>query len=616
MVQSAQQCRTATTYEAPPLASVDDQRRVFANAPPSLQMGKPAHQAANALDRSLHYWMSRFSFGLSPMSLAQAYLDWMVHLAGSPGKQLQLSHDALENSVKLLCYASKCSTSMRQHASAPCVLPLPNDKRFANQNWQTFPFDVLHQAFLLNQQWWHRAVTEVDGVSRHNVRVLDFMTRQFLDLLSPSNFFATNPEVLKNTLAEGGQNLVRGFLNGLDDLSRFNQGKRAAGLDHFELGRNLAVTPGKVVYRNRLIELIQYSPTTNLVRPEPVLFIPAWIMKYYILDLSTKNSLVRYLLDRGFSVFMVSWKNPDPSDRDLRFEDYLKLGLVAAIDVVTSIVPGQKLHAAGYCLGGTLLAIAASAMARDHDDRLETLTLLAAQTDFTEAGELTLFTSESQIAFLDDIMSEKGYLSSAQMAGAFQMLRSGDLVWSRLIRDYLMGKRQLPFDLMAWNADTTRMPYKMHSEYLRKLFLNNDLAEGRFEVTGRPIALSDIRRPMFVVGAETDHVSPWRSVFKLNLLTDTEVTFLLTSGGHNAGIVSEPGHAGRSFRVSTKSSTDHFVDPETWLQRAPVQSGSWWPHWADWLGQHSGHPQPPQPMGGTRYQPLADAPGTYVLQQG
>ena len=402
--------------------------------------------------------------------------------------------------------------------------------------------------------------------------------------------------------------------NLVEDTEQSISGKKPAGLDAFKLGKDLAATPGKVVYRNRLIELIQYEPATRQVRPEPILFIPAWIMKYYILDLSQTNSLVRHMRDQGFTVFMVSWKNPGTEDRDLGFEDYLKLGVMSALDVIGKIVPNQKIHGAGYCLGGTLLTMAAAAMARESDERLHTVSLFAAQTDFTEAGELTLFTSESQIAFLEDMMWQQGYLDAGHMAGAFQMLRSSDLIWSRLIRDYLMGERQPVFDLMVWNADTTRMPYKMHSEYLRKLFLANDLAEGRFNVEGRPIALSDVRQPLFAVGTVTDHVSPWRSVFKLNLLADTEITFLLTSGGHNAGIVSEPGHAGRSYRVATKPQTDRFVDPDTWANKTPVQAGSWWPVWASWLTMRSGKPQSPPRLGLPESAPLEDAPGTYVFE--
>jgi polyhydroxyalkanoate synthase subunit PhaC len=573
----------------------------------------PSSRLAESLDRSLHYFISRFTFGISPIGLFEAYSDWLVHLSGSPGKQLQLWNEAISNAAKLAHYLSECAC--RDHrGAAPCIAPLPNDKRFAATEWQQFPFNVIHQSFLLNQHWWHTATTGVRGVSEHHARVMEFMMRQLLDIYSPSNYVATNPEILKRTQAEGGQNLIRGMRNFIEDAERSISGKKPAGLDGFLPGSNLAVTPGKVIYRNRLIELIQYEPSTRQVRPEPLLFIPAWIMKYYILDLSQTNSLVRFMRDQGFTVFMVSWKNPSAADRDMGFEEYLNLGVMNALGAIEKIVPGEKIHSAGYCLGGTLLTMAAAAMAHDGDERLKTVSLFAAQTDFTEAGELTLFTSESQVAFLEDMMWEQGYLDAGHMAGAFQMLRSIDMIWSRVIRDYLMGERQAAFDLMAWNADTTRMPYKMHSEYLRKLFLENELAEGRFTIEGRPVALSDIRQPLFVVGTETDHVSPWRSVFKLNLLADTDITFLLTSGGHNAGIVSEPGHAGRSYRVSTKSRTDNFVDPEAWKKLVPVQAGSWWLEWANWLVARSGSPQSAPRLGLAGSAALVPAPGAYVHQ--
>ena len=379
----------------------------------------------------------------------------------------------------------------------------------------------------------------------------------------------------------------------------------------------MATTPGKVVYRNRLIELIQYAPSTDEVHPEPILIVPAWIMKYYILDLGDDNSLVRYLTAQGFTVFMISWRNPSAEDRNLGMDDYLSLGVMDAIDAVDTIAGGQKIHAVGYCLGGTLLSIAAAAMARDKDDRLKSLTLLATQTDFTEAGELMLFINDSQLSFLEDLMWDQGYLDTKQMAGAFQLLRSNDLIWSRIVHDYLMGERTPMIDLMAWNADATRMPYRMHSEYLRHLFLKNDLAEGRYRVNNRPIAISDIRVPVFLVGTERDHVAPWHSVYKFNLLSDTDVTFVLTSGGHNAGIVSEPGHPRRHYRVRETSKDDAYTDPDRWMGETPPVTGSWWPALSNWLAEKSGKKTKPPRMGaeGEGYAPLCDAPGTYVLQE-
>ena len=364
------------------------------------------------------------------------------------------------------------------------------------------------------------------------------------------------------------------------------------------------------MFRNRLIELIRYTPTTDTVRPEPLLILPAWIMKYYILDLQPENSLVRYLCDQGFEVYMVSWRNPDASDADLSMQDYVDLGFRAALGYVTGSGRAERVHAVGYCLGGTLLSIGAAALARDGDARLATVTLLAAQVEFSEPGELGLFINESQVAFLEDMMATRGYLRADQMAGAFKMLRSNDLIWSRVIRHYLLGERTAMNDLMAWNADTTRMPARMHSEYLRRLFLDNALAKGQYPVDGRPVALTDIRAPIFCVGTEKDHVSPWKSVFRLLLLTDTDVTFLLTRGGHNSGIVSEPGHPRRHYRLTHKTEGDPHLPATDLVVRTPRVEGSWWPAWTRWLHEKSGGPVAPQTTHETSFGP---APGTYVL---
>ncbi len=570
---------------------------------------------SDIIDRSLHATVARFTAGLSPAALAHAYFDWATHLAFSPGKRWQLVDKATRKAVRFANYASRGAPL--GHKAPWCIEPLPQDKRFASEDWQKWPYNFIQQAFLLNQQWWHNATTGIRGVTKQHENMVEFGSRQILDMFSPSNFALTNPEILRYTLSNGGMNLGTGLQNLAEDWERTISGKKPVGTENFVVGRDVAVTPGKVIYRNRLIELIQYAPATDKVRPEPVLIVPAWIMKYYILDLSPENSLVKYLTQQGFTVFMISWRNPGPEDRDLDIEDYRTLGVVAALDAVGATVLDQKLHAVGYCLGGTLLSIAAAAMARDGDDRLKSLTLLAAQTDFTEAGELMLFINEGQLAFLDDMMWEQGFLDTRQMAGAFQMLRSNDLVWSYMVRSYFMGEREPMTDLMAWNADATRMAYRMHSEYLRHLFLDNDLAEGRFEAGGKPVALTDIRAPVFAVGTERDHVAPWRSTYKIQLLTDTEVAYLLTTGGHNAGIVSEPGHDGRSFQVMTKKTDDRYVDPETWLAQAPRKEGSWWPEWVAWLNARSGDPIPPPFMGAAAagYAPLGDAPGTYVLQE-
>ena len=601
--------------------AVDDKRPValpIARPFPLPQLSERDSYASTAfadiVDRSFHAAMARATRGLSPAALGQAYLDWWMHLSFSPGKQMQLAGKAGKKLARFTHHAINCTTTHGE--TEPCIVPLPQDRRFAGPAWRQWPYCLFYQAFLLNQQWWHNATTGVRGVTKQHEDIMQFAARQILDIWAPSNFLLTNPELLEHTLKNGGMNLVKGYENFVQDWERAVGAKMPAGAEAFEVGRNLAVTPGKVVFRNRLIELIQYEPSTHSVHPEPVLIVPAWIMKYYILDLSPRNSLVKYLTDHGFTVFMVSWKNPDEDDRDLGMEDYRRLGIAAALDAVSTIVPNRKTHAVGYCLGATLLSIAAAAMARDGDDRLQSVTLLAGQTDFSEPGELGLFINESQLAFLEDTMWGQGFLDTKQMTGAFQLLRSNDLIWSRMVHDYLRGERQPLSDLMAWNADATRLPYRMHSEYLRHLFHDNDLAGGRYVVGDKPVALTDIRAPVFAVGTEWDHVAPWRSGYKIHLLADTEVTFLLATGGHNAGIVSEPGANQRSYRVKTKAHDDQYTDPNSWLATATAKNGSWWPEWLTWLETRSGEMVKPPSMGARErgYPPLAPAPGLYVKQ--
>ena len=562
----------------------------------------------SAFDREVQAWRARVSGGVSPVAFSLAYLDWLAHLAGLPGRQTELAARAWRDGVGLVAGA----------AAAPGGdEPRAEDPRFAAPGWRQWPFSVFSRVFLMTERWWLEAGSGVPGVSRHHERVVSFAARQLLDAVSPANFFWTNPEVLKATAEQRGANLVRGANLLAGDWRRLLTGARPAGTEAFIPGRSVAVTPGRVVFRNHLIELIQYKPATETVYAEPVLIVSAWIMKYYILDLSPHNSLVKYLVDHGHTVFVVSWRNPGPEDRDLDLEDYREQGVLAALDAISAIIPGRRVHAVGYCLGGTMLMITAAAMARDGDERLRTITLFATETDFTEPGEIGVFVDESQVADLEAIMWEQGYLDSAQMAGAFEMLRPYELIWSRAIGEYLLGDRQLPNDLMAWNADGTRLPYRMHSQYLHRLFLRNDLFEGRYRAAGRPVTLSDIRAPVFMVGTVRDHVAPWRSVYKLNLVAETELTFLLASGGHNAGIVSEPGHRGRSFQVATRLAGAPYPDPGLWAAGTPRQEGSWWPAWEAWLAQHSSEREHPPAMGAPDrgYPPLDDAPGTYVLQR-
>ncbi|AQV97729.1 poly-beta-hydroxybutyrate polymerase [Cupriavidus necator] len=570
-----------------------------AGAYPGSALDKPATR----IDRLLHAAIARATGGVSPAALWLACLDWAWHLASSPGKQMAL----LQHIAQPVGLAGR-----------PALLVEPDDPRFAHPDWGRWPFHLLRDGFLHAEAFWQQATTDLRGVSPHHERVVSFSARQWTDMLSPSNCWWLNPEVLRALAETGGGNFLAGAQHWLDDhqnifADHVLHTSRARCGPHC-VGRDVAITPGKVVYRNALIELIQYAPQTATVWHEPVLIVPSWLLKYYVLDLSPHNSLVRYLVERGYTVFLISWKNPHADARDLGMNDYLELGPLDALAQVRRIVGGVPVHAAGYCLGGTLLAIGAAALGRDIGPKsapLKTVTLFAAQTDFSEPGELGLFIDASELAYLDALMWEQGYLDGTQMAGAFQLLHSRDLVWSRLTREYLLGQRTEQTDLMAWNADTTRLPYRMHSENLHWLYLNNDLAEGRYCVKGRPVALADIKQPIFVVGTERDHVSPWRSVYKLHLLTRTEVSFLLASGGHNAGIVSEPGHAGRRYRFSTRPQDGASLNPNEWFAQTPVCEGSWWPCWQQWLAAHSSEQSAPRQFGGGTV--LGDAPGTYVF---
>lgn len=571
-------------------------------------------QAAKTMDRLFNSYLANFSDGIDPRVPPLAFLDWWVKLTWSPGTHARLVEKAARKALRINLFASR---ALLDPDTPPAIEALPHDHRFDSPLWQTWPYNVMSQSFLLTQQWWANATSGVPGLAEDHKNIVTFMMRQLLDLVSPANFPYTNPEVVDATLRHGGANLVNGWQHWLDDWVQRWSGEKPAGTEDFVPGKQVAATSGKVVYRNHLIELIQYAPSTSQVRPEPVLIVPAWIMKYYILDLSTHNSLVGYLVGQGYTVFMISWRNPTSEDRELSMEDYRRMGIMSALDAIGTIVPGQRVHAAGYCLGGTLLTIAAAAMSRNGDGRLKSLTLIASQTDFTEAGELMLFVNEAQVSFLESMMWDRGVLNSRQMSGAFQILRSNDLIWSRMVHNYLLGERRPPNDMMAWNLDQTRMPYRMHSEYLRKLFLNNDLAGGRYEVEGQPVAISDIAVPVFAIGTVKDHVAPWRSVYKINLLTTCpDVTFVLTSGGHNAGVVSEPGHPGRRYQIGSRRGGDRYIDADTWQKRTPYHRGSWWTPWQKWLAHRSSEPARPPGMGAPQagLPGICDAPGTYVFQ--
>ncbi|EED35923.1 poly-beta-hydroxybutyrate polymerase [Luminiphilus syltensis NOR5-1B] len=566
---------------------------------------------AEFMDREFRTLLAEVSNGMSPLELSLATIDWLSHLSISPGKRIRLTQSFFQKLGSLGIYSIQSLVKKDAKGPASAI-----ERRMTSDEWKRWPFNVFAQSHQVAKDWVADATLGVEGVRDEHEILVHAAADQILDLLSPANYPLTNPEVLKATWEESGRNLGRGLKYFVQDQIRdvFKNGF-AENEEAFTVGENLAVTPGKVVYQNALIELIQYSPVTETVAAEPVLISPAWIMKYYILDLSPKNSLVKYLTEQGKTVFMISWKNPGAEDKHMGLEDYVKLGIMDALDAVCTVCPKRKVHAVGYCIGGTLLSMAAAAMARDDDDRLQSLSLFAAQTDFSEAGEITRFISASQLSFLEKLMWKRGYLGSENMGGAFSSLRSSDLIYAGIVNRYFLGKDMALNDLMSWNADGTRMPYQMHTEYLEKLYLNNELATNKFHVGGRVVSISDISVPLFVLGTETDHVAPWKSVYKILGQTHNELTFALTSGGHNAGVVSGPQHPRRRYRLHTRPEGGKYIDADEWMeQEAPIE-GSWWPAWDQWLDDHTSERVDPPAMGASRrgLKPLRDAPGEYVF---
>ena len=577
---------------------------------------KPSPSGAT-MAKALHRQLSRSSMGLSPISLSQAFADWAMHLAVSPVRQAQLGSLGMSLSWQAWLNTLPSDTA----AGAQATQAQDHDLRFSHDAWNKWPFNALKEVSKASDAWWREAA-RVDGTTPHHQHVVSFFGRQWLDAISPSNWPLTNPEVLGKARESTGHSLLSGYQNYLEDL----QARHKAGTGHgpeslkplaYEVGKDVAVTPGQVVFRNHLVELIQYAPSTARVLPEPLLIVPSCIMKYYILDLSPANSMVRYLVGQGYTVFMMSWRNPDATDRDLGLQDYLQLGVMDCMAAVKSLTAAPRIHAMGYCLGGTFLSIVAAALgAQKQPTRgrklpaLATVTLLAALTDFSEPGELGVFIDDDQIQTLRDNMSGTGYMPGRQMSGAFQFLNARELIWLRQTRRYLLGEDEVGNDMMSWNADVTRLTERMHSQYLTSLYLDNALASGHFDVGDTPVTLMDIKAPMLVVGTVRDHISPWHSVCKIALLTNTHTTFILAAGGHNAGIVSEPGHPRRSYRQYSVEPGRSRSEPDDRLANASKQEGSWWEALHAFLKARSGDPVQAAPLGPNPA--LGDAPGSYV----
>jgi poly[(R)-3-hydroxyalkanoate] polymerase subunit PhaC len=495
-------------------------------------------------------------------------------------------------------------------AAEPAAEPDPADRRFSAPDWQrNAAFDAVKQNYLLTATALLKSAATVEGLDEAEQRKLQFYVRQFLDSISPTNFLFTNPQVIHETIESGGQNLVKGSQHLLRDLQAGQI--KMTDTEAFKPGRNLAVTPGQVVHRNKLIELIQYTPTTDTVHSVPLLFIPPWINKFYILDMQPQNSLIKFLVDQGFSVFVISWKNPDESLEDTTFDDYLDLGPLAAFEAIREITGSPRLTPVGYCIGGTLLSMTLPYLAAIGDTSITAATFFVALQDFSEVGDTAVFIDEPQVAFVEQKMLERGYLESRHMANMFNMLRANDLIWSNVVNNYLLGKDPPAFDLLYWNADGTRMARAAHSFYLRHTYLDNDLIKpNHVSLKGVPIDLGQIDQDIYAVGTEQDHIVPWRSAWRITQLASGESRFVVGGSGHIAGVINPPTKGRGYWTNPVKAAT-----ADEWMAGAEHHSGSWWSDWIEWLRPRSGERVAPPSMGSAAYPPLADAPGTYVLER-
>ena len=560
---------------------------------------------------------------LEPAVISKAYQELWQQMLTDPGRLVEAQVSLWQD------YAKLWETTARRMAGEevePAVTPEAGDRRFKDDTWSENPlYDHIKQSYLLASKFMLSTVRETDGLDRHTAQKVDFYTRQFVDALAPTNFAMTNPEVARRTVETGGENLVQGLSNMLEDLER-GQGRlriKMTDLEKFKLGENVAVTPGKVVFENDLMQLLQYSPTTETVRTRPLLVIPPWINKYYILDLRPKNSFIRWAVDQGHTVFVISWVNPDERLAEKSMDDYLLEGPIAALDAIGQATGEDRVNAIGYCLGGTLLAAtlawlkAGNAAVTPDTERtgvdgrrpaIESATFFTTMVDFEAPGDLGVFIDEEQLALVEESMKEKGYFDGAKMAEAFNLLRANDLIWSFVINNYLMGKDPFPFDLLYWNSDSTRMPRAMHSAYLRDMYQHNRLREpGGVSLDGVPIDLTTIDLPIYILSTREDHIAPWRSTYAATRLYGGPIRFVLAMSGHIAGVVNPPAANKYGYFTGELAPT-----PDAWLESAAAHDGSWWPDWDAWVSEHSGGEAQPREPGAGALPVIEDAPGRYV----
>jgi len=547
-----------------------------------------------------------------PLNIGGAFMEMTAHMMANPARIMQAQMGFWQDYMTLWQNTTRRIMGLD---STPVISEDPKDKRFRDGAWQQSEiFDFIKQSYLLSARYVQDVVRHVDGLDPKTAKKVDFYSRQFVDAMSPSNFLLTNPEVLRKTVETGGENLLRGLNNLLTDLER-GHGKlhiKMTDMDAFRLGENIAVSPGKVMFQNKLMQLIQYSPSTEMVLKRPLLILPPWINKFYILDLRPKNSFVRYAVSQGHTVFMVSWVNPDEQLANEGFEDYMKDGVFAALDAIKAATGENDVNAIGYCLGGTLLATTLAWMAKRGDERIKSATFFVSMLDFQEAGELGVFIDEEQLKSLEDKMKETGYLDGSDMATTFNMLRANDLIWSFVVNNYLLGNEPFPFDLLYWNSDSTRMPARMHTFYLRNMYQDNKLAQpNAIEIEDETIDLGQIKVPAYFLSTREDHIAPWRSTYRGTQLLGGSKRFVLAASGHIAGVVNPPEGGKYNHWVNE----DLPPEPQAWLDGATEMSGSWWPDWNRWVAAHAPERVKARVPGAGKLKAIEDAPGSYVKVQ-
>ncbi|GAB4236037.1 MAG: class I poly(R)-hydroxyalkanoic acid synthase [Kiloniellaceae bacterium] len=549
---------------------------------------------------------------MDPLNIGAAFMEMTHRMMADPAKLVQAQMTLWQDYMRL--WQTTAQRMMGQEAE-PVAEPEKGDRRFKHPEWdENELFDFVKQSYLLTARWMQSTVKDVEGLDDKTAQKVDFYTRQFVDAMAPSNFVMTNPEVLRETLESGGENLVKGLHNLLDDLER-GKGRlriKMTDVEAFKLGENIALTPGKVVYQNALMQLIQYEPTTEEVNKRPLLIIPPWINKFYILDLRPKNSFIRWAVEQGHTVFVISWVNPDEKLKSKSFEDYMTDGPLAALDAIEKATGEKDANVIGYCLGGTLLACTLAYMAAKKDNRVKSATFFTTMMDFKESGELGVFVDEVQLAALEEKMKDKGYLEGADMATTFNMLRANDLIWSFVVNNYLMGKDPFPFDLLYWNSDSTRMPAAMHSFYLRNMYQENKLVEaGGVTLKGVKIDLKKVKQPACLISTREDHIAPWKATYAATRLLGGPVKFILAGSGHIAGVVNPPEAEKYGYWTSAKNPED----PDDWTKSAKEHKGSWWPEWNKWVSEFSDGKVPARKPGDGKLKVIEDAPGSYVKVQ-